>query len=99
MVRVSKLGSSTIIDVYVLVSMPGRGRKRWTFALAFRGWPSICLHTAGKCVAARNFVDWRRDSYCTVIELCSSATKDRDGSVPSCSSILFIRDIFHKGGA
>jgi hypothetical protein len=35
MIRVSKLGSSIITDVYVLVFMPRRDRKRWTLALPF----------------------------------------------------------------
>ena len=47
--------------------------------------------------AARNFVDRPCDNYCTIIELCSSATKDRDGIVPSRSSILYICDISQKG--
>ena len=47
MVRVSKLGSSTIIDVYVLEYMPTCALP---FAAGHREGGAIYLHTAGKYV-------------------------------------------------
>ena len=85
MVRVSKLGPSTIIDVYVLVSMPRRGRERWTFALPLaaghRAGGAICLRIAGKCVQQEILLIGAAIATAPGHRALLECNRDRDGSV------------------